>query len=1385
MRMRIARSLAAASSGVALVLAGADARAQQFDLNPPLPDVLLLVDNSGSMERMVDGTLPEDNAANACDVSNCVVANGTPPVTTCTLATRASPLAQFPPPNRWNNVLQALTGSPANGYHCIAMPRAAGSTFATEYAINGASPYDTGYYLPYHRAVAMDPATPAGASQTTGSKPCVFAPGSLPGQASGTGGVGQSPGYASGGKASDFPAGAIINRPYGQLNVTNTPSPGITSTCNFAQNPDGLLGTYQDLIRFGLMTFDQDPSAGTGVSFTGANPPQVLATGSGAAFTGMWSYFPGWDGSSAANPASGWPSTACQQGSPTTPDIFELGARNPAAPPWEGRMVYFPTDETQATRDAQNAQIQAVLNATRPYGGTPMAGLFADAQYYFTNDPNGPNNPTSGKGDSLTKGGCRKQFIILLTDGAPNEDMRTTCGASNNPPTPCPYNTPDWTANALANPTGGQNPVYTYVIGFAVSSAANDQGTVVNCEQLNVSTDCASIATTDALYPCCELQKIAVAGAPPNTPSPHAYFANNPNDLQAALGAIFSQIARATTTRTVPAYSPSVTNVTYTAGTNTPNQEIFYGYFTPAPVTPTAGSLATVGEPWSGDVTRSRYICGATGAVQQPLSTSSGDDFASNLNTNNPARYFVAIEATTTSGAVADSSATLRPYYGSSTGGDGLGNAGVTQYAGTASSVVTNVSPAALKLPTGASSCAYTSSQIGAGQRYLADTDCRTMLLDFTFGQSYTPPRNDFTFVSRAGNAFGGVYHATPTVVGPPASLLHEDSYDGFATSAGVTACTSATASTGSGCRQPIVYAATTDGLLHAFWSDISTNNNNEQWAMLPPAVLPNILSSYPASDKFLLDGSPVVKDVVWDRPQGSTTGTGPPDVNGSTSNPWSTMLVAAYGPQQLGYYAVDITRPTASSTTPVSSSTPGPKFRWQLTTMPSTNAPLFGAHGATPAITTVFVGSPTPHEVGVAILPGGWNTPAVTPAGGAAGCARATASGGDVSQVGSYAYRTNVQCWGANGLASDPVVGRSVTVARLDTGEVIATFMRKSDILGTGTTTAPYPNDTLWAAGRIVDTPLDSPMTGTPAVYPPDVGADGTKVFMADQDGTVWKFDLSSTDPTKWTGKLFFDLYNKTVETASSAWSDGQPVQLPIVTSLDPTGELVLAVASGSQDQFTRSGLYFLYSLKETVQTTGGVSSLRSLVNWYLASSNDTALTPPAPQLTSQPGVMGPGERVSGPMVVFDGTLYFATYLAPPSTNLTCTAGKAFLWGRDYVKPYDATNVYEGGAFAANVVPGPTPPSLDLTASALAPAGAVVPGVSVQATTACIGLGSGSDPYFGGTRSAPSSYAAASFQLVGQVSATAGANAAASTLLQLPAPREPTMISSWAAVTE
>ena len=409
MRFHIHRNVAAASAGVALLAIASSTRAQiQLDTNPPAPNVLLLLDNSGSMERMIDGNTPETDG-NACNYD---------------LTGKAIPTVVPPQPNRWGNVIQALTGTFENNvYNCIDMPRTAGGQFTNEYQIHGVQPYDANYYLDYHRPVLLD-------SSTSPPTACVIAPGALPGASPGTGvglnGAGSgNNGPGAGQSATDFPPDGIIMRPFTQPLVAANPATGACSQFpskqySSYQYQDGAIPSSTSLMRFGLMTFDQDPSPGIGVTI-GANP---LVVGAGVvdplspsygAFAGMWSYFPGWN-TGAACTYMGAPVNC------STLSMLAVGSRNPAAPPWEGRMMPFPATNDLATQETNNQNVVSVILATRPYGATPLAGMFTDAEYYFWKDPIGPQ-----QADPLVFCGDRPQYIILLTDGAPNLDMQPDC----------------------------------------------------------------------------------------------------------------------------------------------------------------------------------------------------------------------------------------------------------------------------------------------------------------------------------------------------------------------------------------------------------------------------------------------------------------------------------------------------------------------------------------------------------------------------------------------------------------------------------------------------------------------------------------------------------------------------------------------------------------------------------------------------------------------------------------------------------------------------------------------------------------------------------------------------------------------------------------------
>jgi Tfp pilus tip-associated adhesin PilY1 len=112
------------------------------------------------------------------------------------------------------------------------------------------------------------------------------------------------------------------------------------------------------------------------------------------------------------------------------------------------------------------------------------------------------------------------------------------------------------------------------------------------------------------------------------------------------------------------------------------------------------------------------------------------------------------------------------------------------------------------------------------------------------------------------------------------------------------------------------MYVATTDGLLHAFGIDYNASDTytfigathgttagtsglqNEMWSFVPPAVEPSLMNAVGGGESVLLDGSPVVKDVVYQR-----TAVG-------SYEDWHTALVAGFGAASGGYYGLDVTDP-------------------------------------------------------------------------------------------------------------------------------------------------------------------------------------------------------------------------------------------------------------------------------------------------------------------------------------------------------------------------------------------------------------------------------------------------------------------------------------------
>jgi type IV pilus assembly protein PilY1 len=623
------------------------------DTNPPMPDVLLMIDSSGSMELMMDG----------CNQDTGLYADGTSCSTvTCDGSTVVSQ-------NRWATQVAALTGSfGGNGYSCIAMPRNSGTNFVTEYSLQYASssstvaPYDEDYYLPYHRPVEKLTSTTACSigwdqsasgwypDSSTSHAEYPNAPGSEDFDNAHIGGYQVS-------TASTNLGGQIV------ANTNAARATSSSSTCTFSQNSDGLINQGLQSIRFGLMTFDNDTLPNTGVTVT-ASSDAVNTDGTGFdltfanaantsltnnAVTGMWSYFNGWETASSSNNWTG-ASIGKPAGCSTCPTIdstcpslipFEVGARHPAAPPWEGRLMRFPY-QGLVNPSSNNSRVMQAITAMRPYGANPIAGMMDDAKYYYWTDPAGPQ-----QSDPYFYGGCRPGYIILLSHAAPNLDLQTYCqGTSGGFQGYCPYDYPEYIAQGLAagtytNGSGVVNAksatatgkaVKTYVVGFVekqitTGKSCNDVlvtsgGTTTLNTSLCGNEETNGVdagAGSDPTYAsCCALARIAINGGT-NTP----YFADNATDLSTALSTILALINSSVSTRTPPVVLPQTAN----GASGGAVSETFISSFT-----------ATPGIPWSGNVQRETYACSLSGGSGSSWSTqtnapvqSNGDDFLYNM----------------------------------------------------------------------------------------------------------------------------------------------------------------------------------------------------------------------------------------------------------------------------------------------------------------------------------------------------------------------------------------------------------------------------------------------------------------------------------------------------------------------------------------------------------------------------------------------------------------------------------------------------------------------------------------------------------------------------------------------------------------------------------
>lgn len=368
-------------------------------------------------------------------------------------------------------------------------------------------------------------------------------------------------------------------------------------------------------------------------------------------------------------------------------------------------------------------------------------------------------------------------------------------------------------------------------------------------------------------------------------------------------------------------------------------------------------------------------------------------------------------------------------------------------------------------------------------------------------------------------------------------------------------------------------------------------------------------------------------------------------------------------------------------------------------------------------------------QERAVALLPGGagnvdGETSRTT---GPVGCP-AQGIGQPPVTDGTTNARSHQRCWNNT--------GRILTWVDMVTGEVIRTFD---------------------------ETVFNAPLSGGVALYPGDVGTIAQRAFLTDADGVMWTVDFSARTPSEWDVRPFHDIFWDADATV------GQPAYAPPLVSIDAQGQIVVLQATGDIDRLDDSAANRVVSLTETVTYSDtGVPTFDTLLNWEVR--------------------LHPGEQVTGPLELFEGTAYFATFESAADLENACDIGQSRIWAMRYLESgatapdgyTDPTGKFPQPGFER--VPGSgiydehiRGPFLDR----------LVLGVGITQRPSCIQGDLVADPYMSSNRFRVSNVGGGTFTLTAMVSGgpadAAGGGAIQTISESLPTPESFTTMRSFA----
>ncbi len=411
-----------------------------------------------------------------------------------------------------------------------------------------------------------------------------------------------------------------------------------------------------------------------------------------------------------------------------------------------------------------------------------------------------------------------------------------------------------------------------------------------------------------------------------------------------------------------------------------------------------------------------------------------------------------------------------------------------------------------------------------------------------------------------------------------------------------------------------VIFAGANDGMLHAFWDgDPGVHpGGTELWAYIPPVLLPNLKYLAGSSHDYYVDGSPEV--YINDA-----------DHSGEIGDHADDRVILLCGLRRGGraYFALDVTDPE------------NPKIPtgWSNYGMWET-ADVWRPTG--------MIGAGMSHEAedeGDASFPysemgQSWATPVI-------GKINDSGTAKNVAFLGGGYCELNQDS--DNPKASNEDMGRGIYVVDLATGDPHWTYTWSTD------------PDVVWS--------IPSDLT---AIDTTDNGYID-RLYVGDMRGRIWRFDISNSSTTNWTGKILFD--------SNSPHAGGRKIFYRPDVTIEDGYELLYFGTGDRAHPNDGSVVDRIYAVKDNnpalpldeddlvdvtsdclqdPDCTEDKNALRSSIingnGWYVQLSDHS------------------GEKVLAAPLVFAGAAYFTTF-APLDTEDPCIyqEGTARLYALDY----------------------------------------------------------------------------------------------------------------------